>query len=147
MALLRTGFRVYTFRRFDLDDGFLVFAVITMTAAMALSHFLLPIAFIQNDLGLHRLSPADIPNFSGKMFLEKNLETAASAMIWITIYAVKYSYMFFFKKLVRCVRGLQIWWWCVMGMLVPISLIGSLFDFSICPVFTPDFLGTHIFLL
>ena len=131
---------MYTFRRIDLDDGFLIFAIFTMTAAFTLGHFLLPIAFIQNDLGLGRLSPADIPDFSEQMFLEKNVETAASAMVWVTIYAVKYSYMFFFKKLVSRVRRLQIWWWCVMGILIPVSLIGSLFDFSICPVFTPNFL-------
>ena len=141
MALARTIFRFYTFRRLDADDAFLILAILTMTAAVALTHILLPVAFIQNEATLGLIQPG--PDFPKQMFMQKNLETAASAMVWVTIYAVKFSYMFFFKKLVRRVRKLQIWWWYVLGVLIPVSLAGSIFDFIICPVFTQDFLSKY----
>lgn len=144
MAMARTGFKLYTFRRIDADDLFLMFAVLTMTAAYTLSHFIVPIAFIQNEVSLGQITPG--PSFPAQMLAAKNLETAGSAMVWTTIYAVKYSYMFFFKKLVGRVKRLLIWWRVVFAILVPISLVGSAFDFTICPYFEIDFLGMSHFL-
>ena len=139
MAVARTGFRIYTFRRIEADDGFLVFAVWTLTAAFTIVHFVLPLEFSENATSLGVIKPG--PDFPMTEFKAKNLQTASSAMVWATVYAVKYSYMFFFKRLVRRVKKIEIWWWIVFGILVPISLAGCLFDFTICPVFGEDFIG------
>ena len=133
MALARTGFRLYTFRRIEADDGFLLFAISTLTAAFTIVHFVLPLQFSENETSLGLVKPG--PDFP------MNLQTASSAMVWATVYAVKYSYMFFFKRLVRRVKKIEIWWWVVFSVLVPVSIAGSLFDFTICPVFSPDFIS------
>ena len=141
MALARTGLRVHTFRRLDVDDGFLIFSVLTLTAATVLVHFNIPLLFLQNYASLGQIIPG--PDFPAEMLMAKKLETASTVMIWVSIYGVKYCYMFFFKKLVSRVRKVQLWWWLVMGLLVPMSLIASAFDFTICPNETLDFFSTY----
>lgn len=89
MAFARTGFRFYTFRRVNIDDAFLMLAILATTAAIVLSHFLVPLAFFQNETSLGQLKPGS--DFVGKMLMAKNLEEATSVMVWSTIYAVKYK--------------------------------------------------------
>ena len=140
MAIARTAFRFHTSRRFEIDDGFLVFAILTMTASMALAHFVLPLEYLQNYAALGEIQPDT--NFAMEMFKAKNLENASTITVSVSIYSVKFCYMFFFKKLVARVRKVRIWWWFVFAVLVPLSVIGILFDFTICPIYNMDFLGT-----
>jgi hypothetical protein len=55
MAITRTGFRIYEFRRLDLDDLFFILAVLCLTATVTLMPFLAPLAIVQNMEALGQL--------------------------------------------------------------------------------------------
>ena len=45
------------------------------------------------------------------------LETATS-LLWTVIFAVKLSFLFLFRTLLKRVKYLKIWWWCVFIVLI-----------------------------
>lgn len=142
MAITRTAFRVYAFRRLDADDYFLIIAILTLSAAVGLTAFIIPLAMLQNQVSLGQFTPG--PSFPYQMLMAKKLEEASTITVWICIYSLKFSYMFLFKKLVDRVRHVRRWWWIVFALLVPSALVGSAFDWTICPNYTIDFLGESV---
>lgn len=61
-------------------------------------------------------------------------------LTWMAVYSVKLSFMFFFRKLISRVRSLEIYWWAIMGVLVPAALFSAFFSFWICDDFSMTYL-------
>lgn len=49
--------------------------------------------------------------------------------------------MFFFQKLLRRVRSVEIYWWAVMAILIPSAAVNIFFGFFMCTDFSINFLG------
>ena len=139
MALARTTFRVYEFRRIDADDCFLILAMFCLTGTVALIHFVHPYALAQNEVSLGQIRPG--ADFASIMLQAKRLEEASSVLTWVTIYAVKFSYLMFFRKLLQRAKNMMVWWWIVTVVVSICGLVGIAFDWTICPNFTINFLG------
>lgn len=65
---------------------------------------------------------------------------ASMVLTWTAIYSVKFSFMFFFRKLVSRVRSLEIYWWAILSILIPSAAFSAFFSFWICTDFSMTYL-------
>ncbi len=73
------------------------------------------------------------------LVFEKRVQ-AASALAWSSLYAVKLSFLFFFRTLVRRVRGLQTLWWVVLACVVVGAMASIPLAFIVCANFSDDYM-------
>ncbi|MCJ1245147.1 hypothetical protein MMC30_002348 [Trapelia coarctata] len=136
-AAARTILRVRQSRRLELDDVFLILAIVTLCAFVGVIYSVKDLLYFSVYLALGLEDPG-YP-LSASFDFEKafayygQMDEAASLLIWTSIFAVKFSFVFFFRKLTRRVRGIEIWWRIVVAALVPCALTCMFLGFSICP--------------
>lgn len=73
------------------------------------------------------------PDFLQKSFDYQKLVTIALTLTWLSIASVKFSFLFFFRKLIDRIRSLMIYWWCVTIFIAAASLYGSTVYCLVCP--------------
>ena len=136
-AAARTFFRVKQSRRLELDDVFLILAIITLSAFVGVIYTIRDLMYLSVYVSLGTEDPGfpldgtfdPIKSFRFYGIMDE----AASVLVWTSIFAIKFSFVFFFRKLTRRVRGIKIWWWIVVVALVPCALICMFLGFIICP--------------
>lgn len=57
---------------------------------------------------------------------------------WFVIFPVKLAYLFFFRRLISRLQGLNIWWWCVTVLTVLMGLVCVAAVWITCPYFTTE---------
>jgi hypothetical protein len=135
-ASIRTFWRYRRNRKLDLDDAFLLFAVLCQTGESVLGLWLRELVYFEMYLILQMI-PFDGSAFD-KITSYYHLYNAASCLTWACIFSVKFSFMFFFQKLLRRVRHMVILWWVAMVVLIISAGIAIPFSFFICSDFSPD---------
>ena len=131
--------RIRTSHRLGLDDAFLIAAVVLFAGSVGLTQRARDLDFIQMDVNTGVAFPS--PTFPEDMLLYNKLDTAESMLQWSAIYAVKFSYLLFFRPLISRVKFLETWWWCVMGIVIPSALACVFMSLWVCPYFDFSFLG------
>lgn len=63
-------------------------------------------------------------------------ENAASTLWWFILFPVKLAYLFFFRRLISRLHGLNTWWWCVTVLTVLMGLVSVAMVWLTCPYFT-----------
>lgn len=139
MAIARTGFRIYTIRRIDADDCFLMLAVLSLTGSTVMGHFIYPTLLTENQVALGQLIPG--PGVGVDILTLMKLENASLSLTWVAIYSVKYSYLLFFRNLLQRVRKMMIWWWICFGIVTICGILGFSFHWTICPRYERNQLG------
>ena len=91
---------------------------------------------------------------SGQMLLPSNFlqltaETALYAFLaetfaWASIFAVKFSFLFVFRPLVRRQRAPRIMWWCITIFCVPATAISVSAPWILCPYGSTNGLSEYI---
>ncbi len=127
-ASVRVGFRIKFHRRLFADDAFLIFACLTLTALFATALYYTPTTFLVSDVlnsqsqegPTMSLASVDIgaviSSFRKDQFLRGSLA-------WITVFAVKFSFLSFFRPLTeRLPRLLQHW-----RIVVAVNVLGFLY--------------------
>jgi len=136
-AAARTLFRVKQSRRLELDDVFLIVAIITLSAFVGVVYTVRDLMYLSVYVSLGMKDPGfplDGTFDPSKSFHYYGMmDEAASVLVWTSIFAIKFSFVFFFRKLTQRVRGIEIWWWIVVLALVPCALICMFLGFIICP--------------
>lgn len=140
MAAARTAIRVYKFRQVFVDDYFLFLAVATLIASTIIFFWMLPslYAFAAISAGLELLSVDYIDSATKTA----NVAFAAEVLAWTTLFAVKFSFLFFFRNLIRRLRDLEILWWCVLVICVPVAVVCICLPFIECPYVGKTVLGS-----
>lgn len=121
------------------DDAFLIFAVVCLCVAMGLifafvSSMYLDEALVMNDLN------APIPaNVNDQLEWFSKLSSTFLLLTFNTIIAVKLSFLFLFKTLIRNVRKIHIYWWTVVLTTAAVWAFGVISFFVSCPRFGFDF--------
>lgn len=112
LATARTAIRVYKFRQVFADDGFLFLSIITLVASTGLFYSTVPSQyhFAAAAAGLEPLPP----DFLVVVAKTANIAYAAETLAWTTIFAVKFSFLFYFRGLIRRLQGLNVLWWCTL---------------------------------
>lgn len=118
LAILFTFCRViirlrYQTGRLSLDDAFLAFGVMCLCVSFALLFTFTSSTFLVEALAIGYLNP-DIPlDAVDQMTRFHILAYIFFVLTCTTIFAVKFSYLLFFKFLIRRVKKTTIYWWTV----------------------------------
>ena len=139
LASARTYIRYQRFRRLFVDDGFLFAAAVSLIIATSLVYVNAPFVYVQINVEAGLQPPPE--NFVQQLILDQKTQDAATVFLWVAIFGVKFSFMACFRNLVRRLRNLTIWWWCVLAVLIPAAIICMCGSFIACPIFGPGVLG------
>jgi hypothetical protein len=120
-AIVRTTIRTRSQGRFLLDDYLLLFGYVTLTAGTTLLYIILDDVYWYMGLILNPNSPSTFQAFAAPDFFDlvksfQQLTFAFVALTWTTIFAVKLSFLLFFRQMVNRLRNVIIYWWIVVGV-------------------------------
>lgn len=134
-VIMRLALRVFTRRKLNLSDYLVFFGLACLGAATGLIYSFTRMIFLSNAV---RLDPSVSPTFGEIAQLTDSLKIIYSflALIWTTTFAVKLSFLVFFKKLIdRVSRKITIYYW----FLVVFTMVSWMFvvsePFVLCPYF------------
>ena len=139
VAVGRISARLYKLQRITVDDGFFLLALAALISGTTVLYFDIPYIYLQENVeaGL-RPAPVDlIP----QLLRDEKLQDAASTLLGVTITSVKFSFLMFFKSLLRQQRKLIIWWWCICISLIPTAAILMFSILISCPYFDERVFG------
>lgn len=137
-ATLRTFLRIRRSEGLAIDDGFLLLALITLVASEAVVYPARDQLYFQVNFTPELNEPdADDPR---RILYYEKLISAAGFLVWTSIFAVKFSFAFFFRKLIRRVRSIEIWWWLIIFILVASACTCTILEFMICADFSLAFM-------
>lgn len=125
--------------RIKVDDCFFFVALITLIAGTCLLYLDLPYIYLQEDVeaGL-RPAPA---NLVSQLLHGEKLQDAAAMLLGATVMSVKFSFLFFFRGLIRQQKRLMMWWWCILAVLIPTTAIIMFSVLITCPYFDQRIFG------
>ncbi|KAL8681487.1 MAG: hypothetical protein Q9224_006848 [Gallowayella concinna] len=118
LAIGRTYVRLAQTRKVTVDDGFFFFAVITLIAGTTTLYIDIPYLFFHSN-GTFSGTTTITPEFFQLLLRSLKIQSATDVLLSVTLFSVKFSFLFFFHGLLRRVQGLMTWWWCVLGVMVP----------------------------
>ena len=126
----RTFIRVLYLRKFSIDDYPFYIAVASLIASFTLlfefadTQYLLTLLTGGSDVG-------PLPQAAQAVFYA----TLSEMFCWLTIFAVKFSFLFYFRSLVRRLPRVRLWWWITLVVLVPVAATTTFGVFIVC---TPE---------
>ena len=125
--------RWQNFKRLFYDDCFLYLALAALITSTVFN--------LRNytiDLNLDTLQAAEM-SLKSIMY-----SIAGDILLWLAIYAVKFSFMLYFRGLLHLQPKLTKWWWVVLSIIIPCA-IGTVFSaLYVCPVDTAEKMGADI---
>lgn len=137
--LARVALRLQRTHSLAFDDYFLIVALITLVGACAVQQHYRDITYmILNTSSGNEIPPASIAKDS---VTETQILTATSVLLWTSIFCVKFSFLFFFRKLISRLRALQIYWWVVFAVVLAGALTSIPMSFFECAYFGDDLLA------
>ena len=96
------------------------------------------LVYLQIYVGLGWEKPG--PDFFTEMLeFEKRIQVA-SALTWSSLYAVKFSFLFFFRNLIQRLKPLEVWWWVVLACVIVCGAASIPLAFIICSNFTEGYM-------
>ena len=139
-AVIRIYLRIRHDHRLDIDDYFLGLAAVNLCASAGVLLAARVLIYVQVRFSLG-LVTEKTPVLLSELLYYHKLEQTASVLLWISIFAVKFSFLFFFRNLIQRVRPLKIWWLVVVGITVVAACTCVPLGFIACPDFSSSFLG------
>ncbi|KAL8690478.1 MAG: hypothetical protein Q9218_004087, partial [Villophora microphyllina] len=133
LAIGRTYIRIILTHRITIDDGFFFLALTTLIAGTTTLYIDIPYLFIQQNV--NPSTTVITPAFIQLLLRSLKIQSATDVLLSVTLFSVKFSFLFFFHGLLRRVRWLTVWWWCVLGMMVPLSVVFVCCIFIVCPYY------------
>ena len=132
----RLYIRIRLQKKFSIDDGLLIVALccliiaLSMMYSCAINNMYFEEAFTTNLPGAHL--PAD-PLQDANAF--HKWATIILMLSWCAIVAVKFSFLFFFRKLIDRIPSLVIYWWIVVFLNIAVFGYGLAVQYVSCPYF------------
>jgi len=134
-SIARIAIRLHYQKRLYIDDAFLSLAVICLCASIALLFLLTPSMYLVEALITNHAN-LDIPSdFLYQSFQFQKLSDAYLVLTYNTIFAVKFSFIFFFRILTSRLRQMRIYWWVVAATTGVVWVYGVIGIFITCPYF------------
>lgn len=123
---MRIGYQIHARRRLCYDDYFVLIGAICLCAAVGIVYKHCEYAFLVQALLSNPFLISEISADQTKELLTTpySIAHAFFALSWTTIFAVKFSFLIFFKRLINRVSGIQAYYWIV----IIISLLSWLFS-------------------
>lgn len=81
------------------------------------------------------------PDFMDKALQNVKYAFAGEVLRWTTIFAVKFSFLFYFRGLVRRLPRLTVLWWFTVAICTPVAITSICASFITCPYVGFDAIG------
>ncbi|KAL8767211.1 MAG: hypothetical protein Q9209_006216 [Squamulea sp. 1 TL-2023] len=120
-------------RKIYVDDGFFLLAVVTLIAGTVMTYIDIPYIYLQQNVGAGTQAPP--ADFVQQLIKSVKIQDSAVVLLNVTIFAVKLAFLAFFRGLIRRLKKLEMWWWCVLAIVVPSSIILICSNFISCAYF------------
>lgn len=139
LAIGRVYIRIRLNHRFYIDDGLFFLAVVTLVAGTVMTYIDIPYIYLQQNVQSGARAPP--PDLIQQLLKSVKIQDAAVVLLSTTLFAVKLSFLAFFRSLIRRLKKLEIWWWCVLAIVIPSSIVLLCSNFITCPYFDERILG------
>ena len=138
-VLARTTIQLRYKKKFSIDDAFLYFAVICLCAAVGLLWTFTEAMYFNQALFFNSPAPDLPPNYQTLLdFSEHQFHKTSAAYLNLahtSIFAVKFSFLFFFRVLIRRVQRMITYWWTIFGIIIVAWAVTLVADILPCPYF------------
>lgn len=142
LAIGRMYIKVSNFRRLFVDDYFFISANVLLVAGTILIFTALP--YNQTEVNVGAGVEAPPPELTHRLDMDVKYQDSGVVLLNAAIYFVKFSFLFFFRLLLRNTGKLKIWWWCVFIFTIPCMVICMCTNFMVCPAFGDRIMGESI---
>ena len=135
LAILRMLVQIHRRKRLGLDDVFLLVACVLLVASTALLYVIVDALYLEEALTINPGSVSfDLDSISEITWYQKVVYGYLDLSI-ATVYAVKFSFLCFFRLLIDRLRGMIIYWRIV------VTVTAITLAFTVCTPFIscPDF--------
>ena len=129
--------RIHLQKQLSIDDGLLVVAFCCLTIALSMMYSLainglyLEEALTTSLSGVH--TPAD-PLQDINAF--HKWATIILMLCWCAVMAVKFSFLFFFRRLIDRIPRLILYWWIVVFLNIAVFAYGIAVQYESCPYYS-----------
>jgi hypothetical protein len=135
----RIAVRFKTSNRLFLDDGFALLAILCLCANGVVVTMMLPTMYVtikMAKMGSKREAPP-FDAFKSLTFFLK-MQFAQTFIYWTCLWAVKASFLAFFKRLTTNLKGHIIAWWIIVAI-TALGYVGSVISYPVsCASFEPS---------
>ena len=119
-ALTRLVLQLKLHHRLQLDDTFLIFACICLTASTVLCYANVGNLYWNQELNYHPslllYLMQEHVDVAAHVNAYQSVYESSTSLLWAVIFAVKFAYLAFFRRLVDRVCSLVIYWRIVVGL-------------------------------
>ncbi|MCJ1356208.1 MAG: hypothetical protein MMC33_006202 [Icmadophila ericetorum] len=130
LTIARTIFRFRKFGRIYTEDIFLFIALLSLAAGTGVFYATIDGLVYEAGINGHTITPGpDFPH--NYATIDVKIDTCVS-LFWLSIFAVKFSFLFFFRRLIDGMSKLKIWWWFCMVVCVPCAVANAISSWIIC---------------
>lgn len=137
-ATARAYIRIYQLKRIHADDYLFFIATSALIAGNGLFYVFIGDYFLLRAISEGRaLPPSDL--------IQKITDVATYALVaellcWTTIFSVKFSFLLYFRALINRLPRVEVWWWIILVVFIPIAAIMIPGTFIVCPHTGPSVL-------
>ena len=118
---IRIYFQAIKFKKFAFEDGLLLFAVTVFCAVTVLCFITIPNMYNLLDLILLGAGDEVLFDVINKIPTVSREANAMAMLNWVVLFAIKFAYLLFFRKLVFRLKKIENWWWCVVVFMVSVE--------------------------
>ncbi|KAF7507791.1 hypothetical protein GJ744_010092 [Endocarpon pusillum] len=133
-ATARFYVRVRVQKQVSIDDGFLLFGILCLAAAVGVMFTFIDSLYMLQAMqeGIPDLERP--PDWLQRTFDCQKFLVLSLCLTWCTITAVKFSFLFLFRRLIDHIPRLIIYWWIVMVFNVAVAGLRNRREFSCMPM-------------
>ncbi|KAI4202141.1 MAG: hypothetical protein LQ350_002808 [Teloschistes chrysophthalmus] len=142
LAFGRLYIRTRLNQKTHVDDGLFIAAVLFLIAGTVLTYIDIPYIYLQQNVQAGTEAPP--ADFIQQLLKSVKIQDAAVVLLSGTILAVKLCFLALFRSLIRRLRKLEMWWWLVLAIVVPSSIMLVCSNFISCSYFDERILGELI---
>lgn len=131
----RVAIRLRHHKRLFIDDVFLFIAVACLCVAIGLMLHSSSSLYLVEAVQTGSPSIELPPDWLEQSQLYRRYNAAWEALIWTNLFAVKFSFLFFFKKLTHRVHQMTTYWWVITIGTGILWVYATSYNFITCPYF------------
>ncbi|MCJ1390185.1 hypothetical protein MMC18_003043 [Xylographa bjoerkii] len=114
-----------------MDDVFFFLAVAALVTGSSFYFIAIPYFYLFSNVADGIVLPPT--NVLERGAQTSTYATVAAILLSFTIYSVKFSFIFYFRKLLVRQPKMTKWWWCVLTVLIPVAIVAVLESTIVCP--------------
>lgn len=112
-AAFRIAFQIKTRRRLFPSDYFLLFGCICLCAGTVVLYQFAGVLYLEQALSRNPFAVPLPPDFFAEVGASLKYLYSYQAIMWATVFSVKFSFLCFFQPLLDRLARLKTWWKCV----------------------------------